>query len=139
MFFFFSRFQVTLFLLCDAIGLDSKVVNTQFLQTLLLLGSYLEWEGIAAHDVFHRERDESLGTPNAYVYWRNSPKAAQYIEDKLSDKELWVLFLKHAIKKPEMLTVFEQDPKVSAAFDLALCLGSSKAIIGYYSLEDYIV
>jgi len=125
-------------LLCDAIGLESKVVNTSFLRTLLLLGSYLEWEGIAAHDLFHRNRDELVQTPNAYLYWKASKQGAREMQDDMSPKDVAVLFLKAATRRRALTQVFEGEEKPAADFDLTLCLSSSRAIIGYYQLHEFV-
>ena len=132
------RFQVTLFLLCDAIGLESKIVDTNFLQTLLLLGSYLEWEGIAAHDLFHRDRDAQLGTPNAFLYWKASSQFADLITVDMTPRELGALFLKTCSKNQDTRNVFAEDQTVAQSFDLALALTSSRAIVSYYKLQDFV-
>jgi len=142
-----KKFQITLFLLCDAIGFESNVITSQFIRASLLLGSYLEWEGIVAHDVIHAKRDESNDSPNAFVYWKHLKKAEKgsqsngnliRIQDEKGEEMLKKEFLRANRKTKEIEKVFREQPELSQYFDLQLVLNSSKAILEYYSLGGLI-
>lgn len=46
-----KRFQMSLFLLCDAINFDPTLITENRLKFLLYLGAYLEWEQARMHDI----------------------------------------------------------------------------------------
>eukprot|EP00127_Corallochytrium_limacisporum_P004521 Clim_evm21s166 gene=Clim_evmTU21s166 len=65
------RFQVSVFLLVDAVALDedSELLTPEKINLLLRIGRLLEWEGSMVHDIARYERDVSMGMPNAYAFW----------------------------------------------------------------------
>ena len=46
-----KQYQVTLFLLCDAISMDPSLLTTKPLERILAVGGLLEWEQLRAHDI----------------------------------------------------------------------------------------
>lgn len=79
-----KRFQVTMFLLCNAISFDPTLINSRRIKLLLSLGSYLEWEITKDHDLGKLARDLLLlqnkklsrdgsiggGITNSFLIWK---------------------------------------------------------------------
>jgi len=81
-----KRFQVTMFLLCNAISFDPTLINSRRIKFLLTLGSYLEWELAKDHDLGRLGRDLMLiqnqnqklshdgnignGITNSFIIWK---------------------------------------------------------------------
>lgn len=84
------RFQVQIFLHCDAISFDSTLITKKFLEFIKNLGTCFEHEQTAAHDVskskMHRDiklmstiglsQDANLrnGVVNGFLFWLNRIK-----------------------------------------------------------------
>jgi len=62
------RYQVTVFLLCDLISINPDLITPASLRFMLLLGNYLEMEGVICHDLVVWNKNPNNNN-NVYQFW----------------------------------------------------------------------
>lgn len=148
-----SRFQVVLFLLCDAIAFDSNMISDESLGFMRQLGEHFEREQTACHDInrFSRDieqiskqglsSDGSLqsGIVNGFLYWFLLVKGWDL--SKIVD-----LCIKHAHDtegfrslrfemKEFIAAVSSEPPTALGGFDAKLCCKATELYRKYYNVD----
>ena len=81
-----KRWQATMSMLCDTLAVSPKMMSESNLRATNLMGQYMEWVGMIAHDVSTWRRDVEQGGPNALVEWTRARTGGA--DSKLTTAEL---------------------------------------------------
>ncbi|KAI8910415.1 hydroxymethylglutaryl-CoA reductase [Gorgonomyces haynaldii] len=147
-----SRYQVPLFMLCDAICFNESLITPQALEYIADLGAAFELQQIVAHDVsptkLHRDielmrlkglsKDAAIthGVVNGFLFWLSEHKhfSDQQILDLLDGSD--VAYKSHKQLYLDFIALFSKEISGEfAGIDLDKCRHATKLYRQYYQVE----
>jgi len=118
------RYQVTVFLLCDLISINPNLITPASLRFMLLLGNYLEMEGVICHDLAYWGK--AGGGNNAYQFWLKIENKVH--NDKTPEEFMNVTRLLSQEKKDKLLA----DSSAAPFFDISLFIKETTDVVQQY-------